>query len=171
MFIAFAVMGGVQLAGLYEIDVKAAILVGVAGVPILLPILARYVKSFAVGNVQGELRQSSRDAASIAASEGADDDYGRLSINARRILRALWHYQVRDYGVDGDPRWGFGVGLGFPGFVPFSLGVQELQTLGLVVVDTRGLCFLSDHGIAFCQNHNDRLNQEELVYTNFTGVG
>ncbi len=168
------------------LDWVGLVLLLVAGFPTWLPTFARYVKALRKTDKGWEI-ETREDiiglpakqidkvieikAEAITEAGGAErrppDDYQKLSLHARRVLKALWHYQRDLFGEDSPRRWGFGVGRQAPDFPGYSIGVRELEWDKLVYADPRGLCYLTNEGIAFCKKHRDSLDGEELYFNSF----
>ena len=89
------------------------------------------------------------------------------SVDARRVVATLWHYQQQLFGEDSARRWGFGVGIGARDYGPYRDGVGELADAGLVHVDPRGLGCLRNEGMRFCGEHRAILDAEGPFYTQF----
>jgi hypothetical protein len=156
-------------------------LLTIAGLPFWLPMVARYIKALRktdggyeielqedpIGLSGEEIRRSLPEQPNPAPAAPAFD---QITIHARRILHALWHYQKETFKEDETRRWGFGVGRGAPDFPQFVQGVRELGWEKLVYWDRRGLVYLTDEGYKLCKAHEAALTKDPLHYTSFVSA-
>jgi hypothetical protein len=147
--------------------------------PWLLSLATRYLSEFNIGpkGVSGKTREMVRDSAEIDRSQPQDlanirppaaSEFGKLIVEAKKVLRTLWKFQTEHFGANYDKRWGFGVGPGAPDYSSFLLGVSDLVKRHFVYVDSRGFVFLTNLGIEFCQEHTEEINNYPDYYSRFT---
>ena len=179
-FILLGAAALLHILKVIQVDGYGIGLILIAFLPILLPVISTYFKTFKIG-------KDGFEATTVADNEGRPvfDFEAReevvnsittapgpfqYGINSRRVLATLWHYQKELFGEDSLRRWGFGVGLGAPGFTDFSSGVSPLVVAGLVHVDNRGLCYLTNQGLTFCQQQRVFLDADGPFYRYFSPV-
>ena len=166
--------------GAIRVDGYGIVLLVIAFLPALLPLVARYILSLKIGKEGIEATTRADDEGKIAtefekrlsAANDAGSGEGRAvsfpySIDARRVVATLWHYQEQLFGEDSTRRWGFGVGIGARDYGAFRDGVGELADAGLVHVDPRGLGYLTNAGMRFCREHRAILDADGPFYTQF----
>jgi hypothetical protein len=174
--VVFLLLSILDAAFVIEISWQATVLLVIAALPILLPLLAKHLKRIKAGRegIEGEFRQgiSNPEAANPAFSDslqllGQITSYELFSIWARKILKALWTYQVQYFGDDSKERWGFTVREHSPDSFAFHIGIGELLYHQYVFVNARGLYFLTDAGLEFCRRNRDVIEAERHYYKNF----
>jgi hypothetical protein len=80
------------------------------------------------------------------------------SLEARKILRTLCHYQSQLFPNEPHKRWTFAVGPRAPDYAAYLRGLAELVTAGLVAVSPEnGHALLTNEGIAYCNAHGNEL--------------
>lgn len=171
------------------LDWVGVVLLLIAGLPTWLPTFARHVKALRKTDDGWEL-EIREDVLGLLSTQiekvidvhvnqintsdrlgpVAPDDFANLSLHARRVLKALWHYQRELFGVDSVRRWGFGVGRQAPNYASFAIGVRELEWDRLVYADPRGLSYLTNEGIEFCKREREALDREALYYDSFVAA-
>ena len=178
--IVFLLLSILDAAAVIEISWQTTVLLAIAALPILLPLLAKYLKWFKAGKegIEGEFRQGiSRPEAASAAFAGPMQfmpqitSYELFSVWARKILKALWAYQIQYFGEDSRERWGFTVKQHSPDSFAFHIGIGELLYHQYVYADARGLYFLTDAGLDFCRQNRDAIEAERHYYQNFGSMG
>jgi hypothetical protein len=154
------------------VDWAAVVLLFLAGFPVWMPVLARYVKAIKKPEQGYEVESSTRQATlSVEKLKQLEVrtvlKFGDLPLQARRILKSLWHIQRERFGERNERRWGFGVTNKAPFSGAFWHGVYVLSQSGFVVTDPNGMTYLSDEGLEFCRENRDELDAEPLYYKSF----
>jgi len=165
-----------------DVDWLIFALLVTAGLPTWLPTLARYVKALKktekgwevelkedpIGLPASRIQQIVVEASAAAhAAPAAPRPFHELSVHARRVVKALWHFQLQTFGEGDSRRWGFGVGRGAPDYVTFAIGTKELEWERYVYLDPRGMVYLTNEGVQFCKNNLPALNEAPLYYNHF----
>jgi len=146
--------------------------------PWLLSLLTRHLSEFSIGpkGVSGKTREMVRDSAEIDrlqpeyfanVRQRDASEFGKLIIEAKKVLRTLWKFQTDHFGTNYDKRWGFGVGPAAPDYSSFIVGVSDLVKRHFVYIDSRGFVFLTNLGIEFCKEHNGEINNYPDRYSSF----
>ncbi len=106
----------------------------------------------------------------IDASEEPDSElaFDALTPAARKVLKTLWHFQIRHFHDNEINRWAFGIAIGSPDYPEYQRGLEQLLRLGLVAIGPRGLCFLTNSGMVFCRSFTNDLDQHEDIWSTFT---
>ena len=176
-FILLGIIAVLHILKLIKLDGYGITIILIALLPALLPIVSKYFKTFKIGKdgieattfADNEGRQAFELEGREMAANSAEPSRGTFpySIDSRRILATLWHYQVELFSEDSLRRWGFGVGIGATDYSDFRLGVAPLLDAGLIHVDRRGLCYLTNKGMTFCRDHRDILAADGPFYRQF----
>jgi hypothetical protein len=166
----------------FAVDWLAFALLMTAGFPAWLPTLARYVKALRktekgwelelkedpIGLPAESIQQIVVEAPpQIHAEAAAVRPYNQLSLHARRILKALWHFQLLTFGENDARRWGFGVARGAHDYVGYAIGSKELEWERHVYLDPRGMVYLTNEGVDFCRHNLNAIAEEPLYYNHF----
>lgn len=147
------------------------VLLALAGLPLILPLLAYYVKGIGkdgvmMNNVFEATVPAPEKKDGIAlvtattpeiAAQATIRKLGDYSKPARKVMRTLWKYQREQFKDDFSQRWAFGVHPMAMDYPQFRNGITELRFDGLVLYDGRGMVYLTDKGIEFCRANEDGL--------------
>lgn len=139
------------------------VLLGIAFLPILLPLLAFYVeeigkdgfklKRWNEGPVPESFSYASQPVPSPSPIQPTQRTLETYSRPARKVLRTLWTFQRQHFNNDFSRRWAFGIHPQAQDYLEYHTGITELHVAGLVENDRRGMVFLTDAGIDFCRNN------------------
>ncbi|MDD2709724.1 MAG: hypothetical protein PHV34_17185 [Verrucomicrobiae bacterium] len=157
-------VGGWEIHHKASIDWPAAAVFLAGGIPFLLPLLAQYIDSWKVAGVEGKMKED-RSGKTQTADEPI---FPKLSLNASRIIRTLWHFQKQRFGEDTPERWGLGLNILTPDYIDFARGRSELADLKYGFCDSRGFIFLRNEGITYCKEHREAIDKAGPFYTNFS---
>jgi hypothetical protein len=153
---------------------QVVVLLVVGCIPIILPLLAFYVKG--IGK-DGALFNNVFEG-SVSAPDDSDylekvetahttkklDGYSK---SARKVLRTLWKFQVLQFGDDYSRRWAFGVHPSSLDYPQFHSGYRELNFDGLIRMGSAGMVFLTNEGVDFCKANSEPLLSSADVWDNF----
>ena len=176
VYILFAVL---DVLGIIDVSWHTIAMLAIASIPILLPIMSKYMVKFKAGKegIEGEFREGitkSESAPPVFApskkSTQQISKYDLFSVYSRKILKTLWTHQLEYFGEDSKQRWGFTVNEGSPDFFGFHRGIGELMYHQFVFSDAGGLHFLTDAGIEFCKRNRTTIESEPYIYTNFASL-
>jgi len=183
-FIILGIIALLHILKFIQIDGYAIALLILAFLPILLPLIARYLDSLKLtkdgfeANIKADNEGKSIDEIEkrgIAINSRQDFANEKqpefpFELPARRVLSTLWHYQKELFGKDSLRRWGFGVGIGNRDYGDFLRGVVKLYAKDLIYIDDSGLAYLTNQGKDFCSAHSDILDADGPFYTKFSPV-
>jgi len=103
-----------------------------------------------------------------AAAGATAPPFATLPSQTRKVLKTLWTFQQKQFPNDMSKRWGFGVALGSPEYMAYSLGVVDAIKLDLVAIEGRGFCYLTDVGFAYCKQHEAAITADTELYSSFS---
>jgi cell division septation protein DedD len=109
-------------------------------------------------------------AAPPAAQPRPERPFQSLTLQAKAILKTLWHFQRQHFGADRSQRWGFTQRDRTPQYINFSIGLLDLIQMGLVVIDGNGFVFLSDLGFQYCEQQHPEIEAYPYHYSNFSAA-
>jgi hypothetical protein len=172
-FLFFAIL---DVFGIIAVGWPSIALLVIASLPVTLPLMSKYLISFKAGKegIEGEFRQGTLKLDAVppiytlpAKAPDQITNYELFSVWARKILKALWTYQVQHFGEDTKERWGFTVNKNSADFFAYHIGIGELLYRQFVFSDSNGLHFLTDAGIKYCQKNRSAIEAESHYYKNF----
>jgi hypothetical protein len=177
-FILLGAAALLHILKVIQVDGYGIGLILIAFLPALLPVISTYFKTIKIGKdgieattiadnegrTSFELKGREEVSNSITPTQGTFP----YSIDSRRVLATLWHFQKELFGENSNRRWGFGVGIGATDYGDFSAGVAPLRDATLIHVDHRGLCYLTNEGVDFCREHRVILDADCPYYSRFT---
>jgi len=179
----------------YNITWQLIVVLVLAWLPFLLPFIARYIKKIGkdglemnekgnipreivelkIGRQKLEIKQQNEEPPKVTTEtkqpllQRTDPEmptFGKLNINAQKVLRTLWFFQKRDFPKI-DKYWGFLVSQASPDYSIFLIGEATLSALGFTFKDPRGMVFLKPLGINFCQTYTDEILEGNDIWTKF----
>lgn len=164
--VAFAYLAYLEIAQKLNVRWETIGCFVLATLPFILILLTRYIKRFNLGGNSFESAdQSSATKEFVENLEASDEEqkeidfpkpdkteikFSDMSKEARRVLRTLWHFQMKLFTLDSnEKRFGFVIGPHAPDYFIFNKGAWELLARRFIVRDEKGMVFLSDKGIEF----------------------
>ena len=180
-----------QTLDLLKVEWTTIALVGIAGLPTLVPLIARSVAVIrkTKDGWEFEMRQDLQGLpgavidGSFIARFGTPNvevmepktlpdgkSFDLYSLNARRVLAALWYYQKKTFPEKSDRRWGFVVGQLAKDYEAFALGRDQLKNDGLVFQAEQGLIYLTAEGVSYCEQHHKEIENEPIIYKDFVAA-
>jgi len=152
---------------------QVVVVLAIACLPIILPLLAFYVKGIGKdGVMMNNVFTGSVTAPTEPAeqpNEQPDDTttsrkkiFADYSTPAKKVLRTLWRFQHEQFNEDYSQRWAFGVHPASMDYPKFHAAYRELTFDGLINMGPKGLVFLSNTGVDFCKANKDSLKKGDV---------
>lgn len=174
-FILLAVIAGLHILEIIHVDGYGIGLLIISFLPVLLPLISEYIEFLKLGKdgLEAKIRADNEgktaseiDAPILFANEDQSAGFP-YSVDARRVLATLWHYQKELFGENSLRRWGFGVGIGASDYETYREGTAQLRDDSLVHISDGGICYLTNEGIDFCREKGDILDADGPFYRQF----
>ena len=168
-FIILFFLGVLHLLGYLKFDWPVIVVFALA----LFPAIAPLIKSLRVSKEGFEFEMSQGKATKeeiekLNREEPLNSNtFSAFSLEAKRVLKSLWHFQKKLYGPDNATRWGFTVGSGASNYKDFLSGVGFLIGKNLIVTDLNQMVYLKNEGIDFCNSNDSEINSFPLYYREF----
>jgi len=179
-FIVLAIIALLHIIKIIQVDGYGVGLLLLAFLPAILPIFTKYFKilkistdgieATAVADNDGKIISQNDDLIVVENDSTDAKPLFPLTLEERRIMATLWHYQKELFGEGSDRRWGFGIGIGASDYNDFRIAVSKISDSKYVHIDKNGICYLTNDGVNFCKLHRAVLDGDGPYYTSFGPV-